>query len=316
MKASDTSSAAHGTHRPSPLLLALGLATMLFLWTFNYIVGKMSLRQIDPLTLAVFRFEVAAIVMLAIYSRHRGRMRPRRADLGRIAFLGIMGVILNQGGFTIGLNFTSSDHSAVIAAVAPVMVLLFATVLRLEALTAAKVLGMAISFLGVLVLETEHGYPSNSPFLKGDVITLVSTVGYALYAVYGKKMARAYDAISMNTYMVVTAAIILLPVAIRQGIVINWGGIGWLGWSGVVYMAICSSVIAYTIFYWALRYMEASRVAVVSYFQPIAVILFSVPILGERPTRHLLAGAVLVLLGVYLAERVSRAAVEAPEHVG
>jgi len=290
---------------------------MLFLWTFNYIIGKMSLRQIDPVTLAVFRFELAALVMLAIYFLRGGaRVVPRRADLGRIAFLGIFGVVLNQGGFTIGLNFTSSDHSAVIAAVAPVMVLLFASILHLEDLTLWKTLGMAISFCGVLVLETEHGYPSNSPFLKGDVITLVSTVGYALYAVFGKKMARAYDAISMNTYMVVTAAVVLLPLAIRQGIVIDWRAIGWLGWSGVVYMAVCSSVAAYTIFYWALRYMEASRVAVVSYFQPVAVILFSVPILGERPTRHLLAGTALVLLGVYLAERVSKAAAEAPGHAG
>ena len=298
-------------------MLILGLAAMLFLWTFNYIVGKMSLRQIDPVTLAVFRFELAAFVMLAIYFLRGGpRVVPRRADLGRIAFLGIFGVVLNQGGFTIGLNFTSSDHSAVIAAVAPVMVLLFASILRLEDLTLWKTLGMAISFCGVLVLETEHGYPSNSPFLKGDLITLISTVGYALYAVFGKKMARAYDAVSMNTYMVVTAAVILLPLAIRQGIVIDWRAIGWLGWSGVVYMAVCSSVAAYTIFYWALRYMEASRVAVVSYFQPVAVILFSVPILGERPTRHLLAGTALVLLGVYLAERVSKAAAEAPGHAG
>jgi drug/metabolite transporter (DMT)-like permease len=289
---------------------------MLFLWTFNYIIGKTALRHIDPLSLAVFRFELAALVMLGLYFARRERTLPRRADLGRIAVLGILGVVLNQGGFTIGLNFTSSDHSAVIAAVAPVMVLLFASLLRLEALTPAKVLGMAISFFGVLVLETEHGYPSSSPFLKGDVITLVSTVGYALYAVFGKKMARAYDAISMNTYMVVTAAIVLLPLAIRQAIVIDWKGIGWLGWSGVVYMAVCSSVAAYTIFYWALRYMEASRVAVVSYFQPIAVILFSIPILGERPTRHLLAGTALVLLGVYLAERVSKAAVETPGYAG
>lgn len=290
---------------------------MLFLWTFNYIIGKISLRRIDPLSLAVFRFELAALVMLALYfSRRRERTPLRRADLGRIVFLGIFGVLLNQGGFTIGLNFTSSDHSAVIAAVAPVMVLLFASVLRMEALTPAKGIGMAISFLGVLVLETEHGYPSHSPFLKGDVITLTSTVGYALYAVFGKKMARAYDAISMNTYMVVTAAIVLLPLAIRQAIVIDWQAIGWTGWSGVVYMAICSSVMAYTIFYWALRHMEASRVAVVSYFQPVAVILFSVPILGERPTPHLLAGAALVLLGVSLAEHVSRAAAAVPGDTG
>jgi drug/metabolite transporter (DMT)-like permease len=290
---------------------------MLFLWTFNYILGKIALRYIDPLSLAVFRFELAALVMLAIYFSRRSHRTPlRRSDIGNVALLGILGVVLNQGGFTVGLNFTSSDHSAVIAAVAPVMVLLFASVLRLEALTPAKVLGMAISFTGVLVLETEHGYPSHSPFLTGDIITLVSTVGYALYAVFGKKMARAYDAISMNTYLLTTAAIVLLPLAVRQAIVIDWKGVGWLGWAGVAYMAICSSVAAYTIFYWALRYMEASRVAVVSYFQPIAVILFSVPILGERPTPHLLTGAALVLLGVYLAERGSRVSAEAPSHVG
>jgi drug/metabolite transporter (DMT)-like permease len=298
-------------------VLALALGSMLFLWTFNYILGKVALRHIDPVSLAVFRFELAALVMVVIYLlRREGRTPLRRADIGSVVVLGILGVILNQGGFTVGLNFTSSDHSAVIAGVAPVMVLLFASVLRLEALTPAKMLGMAISFTGVLVLETEHGYPSRSPFLTGDIITLVSTVGYALYAVYGKKMARAYDAISMNTYLLTTAAIVLLPLAIRQAIVIDWRGVGWLGWAGVVYMAICSSVAAYTIFYWALRYMEASRVAVVSYFQPIAVILFSVPILGERPTPHLLAGAALVLLGVYLAERVSRVSAEAPGHAG
>ena len=112
---------------------------MLFLWTFNYIIGKISLRRIDPISLAVFRFELAAIVMLAIYfARRRERTPLRRADLGRVAVLGILGVLLNQGGFTIGLNFTSSDHSAVIAAVAPVMVLLFASMLGLEGLTAAK----------------------------------------------------------------------------------------------------------------------------------------------------------------------------------
>lgn len=285
----------------------MGLCSMLLMWTFNYILGKIALDHIDPLSLAAFRFETAAIAMLGLYFLAGGERTPlRRADLGRIAMLAIFGVILNQGGFTVGLNYTSSDHSAVIAAVAPVMVLLFACALRLEKLTVWKALGMAISFAGVVALETERGVGAHSPFVRGDAITLFSTVGYASYAVFAKKISRSYEAISMNTYMLVGAAILLLPLAIRQGMVIDWKSVGWVGWGGVLYMAIFSSVAAYTIFYWALRYMEASRVAVVSYFQPIAVILFSVPILGELPTRHLLIGAVLVLAGVYLAERAGK----------
>jgi drug/metabolite transporter (DMT)-like permease len=52
--------------------------------------------------------------------------------------------------------------------------------------------------------------------------------------------------------------------------------------------------------------MDASRVVAVNYFQPVVVFLLSIPILGEHPTVRLLASAALVLLGVYLAERVSR----------
>jgi O-acetylserine/cysteine efflux transporter len=84
---------------------------------------------------------------------------------------------------------------------------------------------------------------------------------------------------------------------------LDWGGVGWAGWLGMIYMAAASSVAAYTLFYWVLRYMTASRVAVVSYFQPVAVILLSIAFLHEHPTRNLLLGTALVLLGVYLAER-------------
>lgn len=288
-------------------MLAVALCGMLLMWTFNYILGKIALDHIDPLSLAAFRFESAALAMLALYFFAGGQRTPvRRGDFWRIVMLAFFGVIVNQGGFTVGLNFTSSDHSAVIAAMAPVMVLLLACAMRLEKLTWGKALGMAISFTGIVALETERGAGSHSPYLTGDVITLVSTVGYASYAVYAKKISRRYDPISMNTYLLVIAAIIVLPVAIRQAVTVNLRGIGWVGWSGVLYMAIFSSVAAYTIFYWALRHMEASRVAVVSYFQLIAVILFAVPILGDLPTRHLLAGAALVLLGVYLAERTGK----------
>ena len=79
--------------------------------------------------------------------------------------------------------------------------------------------------------------------------------------------------------------------------------VGWAGWVGLFYMAALSSVAAYTLFYWVLRYMEASRLAAVNYLQPIGAILVAAAFLGEMPTRNLLLGGALILLGVYLAER-------------
>ena len=135
---------------------------MLILWSLNYVAGKIALRTIDPVTLACFRLVLAALVMLPIYFARPNRTPLKAADIWPFTYLGFLGVILNQGLFTVGLNFTTSDHSAVIIAIGPVIVLLLARAMKLEVFTAGKILGMAISFVGVLLLETENGSPANS----------------------------------------------------------------------------------------------------------------------------------------------------------
>jgi len=278
---------------------------MLLLWSLNYVAGKIALRTMDPVTLACFRLVLAALVMLPIYFAQPRRKRTplKAADIWPFTYLGFLGVILNQGLFTVGLNYTTSDHSAVIIAIGPVIVLLLARALGLEVFTVGKILGMAISFVGVFLLETENGSPANSPFLLGDTITFFGVIGFAAYAVLGKRIVSKYDAVAMNTFNLVASAVLLMPLTIRQMIHLNWKGVGLAGWLGMIYMALGSSIAAYTIFYWLLRFMSASRVAVLSYFQPVVVIVLSVLFLSEHPTRNLLIGTALVLVGVYLAER-------------
>ena len=303
MTASAAVTAQSGSSRPSKPVLLFWLFVMLMLWSLNYVAGKVALRTIDPITAACFRLELAAIVMLPLHFMRRERSPIRLRDIWPFAYLGFFGVVVNQGFFTVGLNFTTSDHSSVIIALGPIIILVLARALNLERFTVGKILGMAISFVGVYLLETEHGSPRNSPLLLGDVITLGGVIGFSFYAVLGKRVAAEYDAVSMNTFNCVAAAIILLPLSIRQALHLDWHRVAWSGWLGVVYMAVGSSLAAYTIFFWVLRYMSASRVGAMSYFQPVVVILLSMIFLGEHPTRNLLAGTTLVLLGVFLAER-------------
>jgi drug/metabolite transporter (DMT)-like permease len=68
-------------------------------------------------------------------------------------------------------------------------------------------------------------------------------------------------------------------------------------------MAVFPSVVCYSIYYYALTYVPASRVSAFSYLQPLLAILMAIPLLGEQPTRSLMAGGALVLTGVFLAER-------------
>ncbi len=72
-------------------MLALTLALMLLLWSFNYIAGKIALRHMDPISLACFRIELAAIIMLPIYFSRKQRAALRLRDLWPFAYLRILG---------------------------------------------------------------------------------------------------------------------------------------------------------------------------------------------------------------------------------
>ncbi len=281
------------------------LGAVLLVWSVNYIVGKITLTHFDALSLASFRFQLSAGFLLAIYFSRRQRTPLRGRDIWMFVYLGFFGFAINQGCFVLGLALTTSEHSVVIIAMGPILILLLASAMKLERLTLGKVFGMVISFCGVVLLETEHGSPLHSPLLLGDLITLAGTLGFSLYTVLGKRVAGSYDTISMTTFNASAAALLWLPLAIRQGMRLDWRSVGYAGWAGLFYMVAFSAVGGYLAFYWLLGHMDASRVVVVNYLQPVVVVLLSIPLLGEHPTGRLLASGALVLFGVYLAEHAS-----------
>jgi drug/metabolite transporter (DMT)-like permease len=292
--------------RPTKLLLACGLAAVLVMWAINYIVAKVALDHIDVLTLLAFRFEIAGAVMLVIFFA-RGRRTPlQKRHFWLFVCLATFGILMNQGLFITGLNYSIPSHSAIIVAFDPILILVLARAMGLESFSAGKFIGMGLAVAGIVMLEVEQGAAVHSHYLLGDLMTLGSALGFSLYAVLAKGVTSEYDAVALNTFNCVAAAIVFLPVAIHQAVRLDWRSVAWQGWMGVLYTALVSSVLAYLTFYWALRHMDASRVAVINYLQPVLVIMLASAFLGENPSRHLLAGTALVLAGVYLAERGAR----------
>ena len=290
--------------RPRPAVLFSLVTLMLVIWTINFIVGKITLRHIPVLTLVSFRLVLASIVMTLIYVAIPRKTPFDRRDGPLFIILGIIGVVMNQGGFTYGLNFTTAGHSSIIIAIAPVMVLILARMVGLETISRRKAIGISLCFIGAIVLAAENGFTAvGSQTLKGDLVTLQSVLGYSIFVIMAKRVEHKYDTVTLNFFNFLVAGIILLPLAIREGLRLDWQSVGWTGWLGLAFMSICSSVISYLIYYWALRHMEASRLAATTYVEPVFVPILSVFLLGEHVTSHLLVGGALVLAGVYITER-------------
>lgn len=285
-----------------PVVLYTLILLMVIGWSFNFIIGKITLRYMSAYALTSFRIVLSGVLMLPIYFARPRRSRFDRKDLWNFAVLGFWGVVINRGLFIVGLDYTTAGHSALIVASGPILVLLLARAHNLEKVTRAKLIGMAICFAGVAILVAGEELHRRAGTWVGDSITLGGTFGFALYTVLAKKVARQYDTISMNTFANLAGAIFLLPMSVREAVRLHWASVGAIGWLGLAYTVFVSSVGAYLIFFWALAHLPASRLAVFTYVEPPLAALLAVLLLGESLTKALLIGGVLILAGVYLAE--------------
>jgi drug/metabolite transporter (DMT)-like permease len=281
------------------LILYALITVMVLLWSGNFVVAKIALREFPPLLLMGIRTIIASLLILPLYL-FQNHAPLRKADLPRLLGLGMFGVALNQLFFVIGMSRTTVAHSALTLGLTPVLVLLIAGALRMERITLQKVAGMATAIAGVAILQwTQTGTPS----LLGDFFIFLASLTFALFTVMGKRSATRFDAITVNTAAYVGSAIALLPVTIWQAQTTPLRGISWTAWACLFYMAAFASVLCYQIYYYAIKRLTPSRVSSFSYLQPLLASLMAVLWLGESLTVPLVAGGSVIFAGVLIAER-------------
>lgn len=281
------------------------ISLMVLLWSANFIIGKVALREFPPLLLGALRIGLAGIFLAPMYWRKvrtSGRSLWPSHGVSMLTFLAVCNVG-NQLLFLSGLSRTSAAHSAWIIGTSPIFVLLVAARIGLEQITLRKVAGMAVAFAGVAVLARQATLPHAEATLAGDAITGAAVLLFALYAAYGKKATALHGTIAANGFAYMGGAVLLAPVALWQARAFLFAQVTAAGWSSLVYMAIFPSAICYLIYYHALARIPASRLAAFIYLEPIIATLMAVAFLGERITTPLAVGGTVILAGVFLTER-------------
>lgn len=299
-----------------PVMLYPALLLNVVIASGTFLVAKGTLVEFPPLPLAMFRFVLATLVLWPIARLLRPHVRIERSDRSRIVMLGVLGVLLNQGLFLIGMQWASASHAALLYALTPAFVVLFGMSGAATRPTAAGVAGIALAFAGVLTLLLQRGLHFETASLRGDLVILVAVVTWALYLVLGRTVTRRYGSLVVTSEAMLAGTIAFLPIGLLSLTQFHPAKITMPAWSGLLYLAWLTSALNYVIWFWGLEHLKPASVAIMTNLQPLFTVAMAWVFLHEPLPAGFVVPTVLVLAGVWLTQAESLRAAKTAARLG
>ena len=290
------------TSAVSPALVLAALIAIQVLFGAGYVVSKIVVTAFPPLVWASIRIIVSSFIMLA-YALASGRKHP---DDGAKFFkplivFALLGMVINQTSFLLGLSYTTSTNSAILNTLIPVFTLLIVTIRGQEPATPKRIIGFCMSFIGVLVIRHVENFSLSDKTLIGDLLTMLNCFSYALFLSYSKKFIEQHDRIWTTTWLFIYGSVGITLVALPSYVGFHWPVMTGTLWACVSFAIVGTTLLTYFLNNFTLAHTKSSHVALFIYLQPIIAAAIAWIWFGEVITLRTALSSGLIFLGVVLA---------------
>lgn len=300
------------------LLAYLAFAVVCIVWGTTYLAIRVAVETIPPLLLTGIRYFVAGLIMFAIL-KLRGEKLPR--DPRVLRELALIGALMVGGGNLAVVwaeQYVPSGMAALLVATAPFWASILEAVRKNgERIGLHRGIGMLVGFLGVALLVTPSGSAGHfAPgFLAGAIVIQIGSLCWQYGMVRGKHHLHGVSLLPSATLQMLFGGTLVMIV----GLLIGEGRRFVLTprtFSGLAYLTIFGSVIAYSSFVYALAHMRATNLSLYAYVNPAVAVVLGWLILNERLTWVSIVAMVVILGGVAIvqtardSERAAAAVVE------
>lgn len=292
----------------SQLLAYGGVTFSVVVWGASFIATKVVLREVSPMTVVWLRFGIG-ILVLSLANLMRGQMSlPSRRDALYFSLLGFIGITFHQWLQSTGLVTAQASTTAWIVATTPIFMAILGWAVLGERLDGTQVVGIVLAAVGVLLVVSNGNLASLAVGkfgTRGDILILISAGNWAVFSALSRRGLGHHPASWMMLFVM---------------------GFGWLyvtiwllagpgfseitqlslhGWSGVAFLGIACSGLAYIFWYDGLKAIAASQVGSFLYLEPLVAVIVAALILGEPVLFASMTGGGTILLGIWLVNRPS-----------
>lgn len=287
-----------------PLFTYCSLLLTMLLWGGTFIAGRLLAEAMEPAGAAFLRFAIASLAMLAAVQLLEGPLRlpPPRLWLP-LFLLGLTGVFAYNVCFFHGLQYISAGRASLIVAGTPLVITLFAAIFLGERLTLIKGSGVLLSLAGA-VMVIGNGHPASllhGGFGKGEQALLGCVLSWSAYSLIGRQVLRSLPPLTSVCYSALIGTLLLTVPAVNTGIFARLGAISPLSWLSLAYLGLGGTALAFSLYYMAIKKIGAARAGIFINLVPVFSLILAWLLLQETIKAAVLAGGLLVLAGVSLA---------------
>ena len=256
---------------------------------------------IAPIIMVDFRIAGAAILFW-ITSLFTQKEHVPAIDKLRLFGAGMIGILLNQGCFIIGVSYTSPGEASLVTTTMPMWVMLLAWLFLHEPITIKKAGGIVLGAAGalILVLGGKGAIAGGENPALGDFIVLMAQLSYALYLTLYRNFIKKYSLVTLMKWMFLSATIVGLPSTISFLKATDWQAISFSEWIGVTYIVFFATYVAYICIMIGQKNLRPTIVGMYNYVQPIVATIVGILLGMDHFSIPKAFAVVLIFTGVYL----------------
>ncbi|WP_232351811.1 DMT family transporter [Inhella proteolytica] len=291
-----------------PSLPLLAAVATILVWGLNFPLQKALFGLMGPVAFVGLRYLIApvcSVLLLCIYFRWNWP-RLARADWWKLLPVALIGQALHLVLAAVGLQGSTPFSASVLLACGPVFTLLILRALRVEHLTWAQWLGVAVAAGGALAFTAEKLLAGAWAASAGDGVLLLAAALFSYYSVASKPLIQAHGGVAVLAYGTLLGALPTLAYCTPALATVPWGTLPAWAWAGTLWSVIGGGFIGWLAWGYAGARRGVGRTAPLIYLMPVVAGLASWLFVDEAFTLAKLGSAALILAGVALAQFGSR----------
>ncbi len=277
------------------ILLILGA-----IWGSSFLFARITVGEFGAIPLSAVRSLIAAAVLFPMMLLSGG-WKQFVAYWKHFIVLGLISTALPFTFITLTTQYSTAGFASILNSFTSIMSALIAWIWLKEYLSIQAILGICLSFIGVVIMVVDTQSISSELILLPVLTGLGAAFFYGLTGNYSKKYTDGLPSIVSATGCQVFAALFLVPPAIFL-----WpdNTISTGGWINAVILGLMCTALAFILFFQLLEKIGIVRTMIVTYLIPLFGVFWGFLFLDELITLNITIGAMLILAGVAMTTGV------------